>query len=182
VAPSTYDPSCGLVQISIISDNRRRLATQFERTRNEVLGGRGGDNSTDVGRSDEEDVAPSFLEEVCGVADGTQADTMGLRVEIFGYELGEEERTGFGVLGGLRMEIEVSNSAAEGAGPEAYLDNERCSSRNCASHRTQNQEPRVVPGRDNQPNAFGLFLDPRVVHLETEGRVSDARLVLHPFG
>jgi hypothetical protein len=86
-APSTYDPSCGLVQISIISDNRRRLATQFESARDEVLGSRGSDNSTDIGRSNKEDVAPSFLEEVSGVADGTEADTVGLGVEIFGYEL-----------------------------------------------------------------------------------------------
>jgi hypothetical protein len=170
------------MKISIISDNRGGFATQFERARDEILGSRGSDDSADVGGSDKEDVAPSFLEEIGRVADGTEADSVGLRVEVFGYKLSKEERTGFGVLGGLRKEIEVSNPAAEGAEPEAYLDNERSSSRNCARHRTQNQEPRVVPGRDNQPDAFGLLFDPRIVHFETKRRVSNAGLVLHPFG
>jgi hypothetical protein len=170
------------VKVSVISDNRRRLATQFERARNKVLGGRGGNNSTNVGRSNKEDVAPSFLQKIGGVANSTEADSVGLRVEVFGYELRKEERTSLRVLRGLSGEIEVSDPAAEGAGPEAYLDNERCSSRNCASHWAQDQEPRVVPGRDDQSDTFGLFLDPWVVHLETERSVPDAGLVLHPFG
>lgn len=62
------------------------------------------------------------------------------------------------------------------------LDDERTTGSNSTRHRSQNQEPRIVPRRNNQSDTFGLFLDPRVVELETQGRISDARLVLHPFG
>lgn len=61
------------------------------------------------------------------------------------------------------------------------LDNERRPSSNRARHGTQDQEPWVVPGGDDQSDAFGLFLDPWVVHFETERRVSNAGFVLHPF-
>lgn len=56
-------------------------------------------------------MAPSLLEEVSGVADGTEADPMGLRIKVFGYKLSEKERAGLRVLGGLDREIKVSDSA-----------------------------------------------------------------------
>jgi hypothetical protein len=46
-----------------------------------------------------------------------------------------------------------------------------------SSHRSQHQEPGIVPGRDDQTNTFGLFLDSRIVELETQRSVSHARLV-----
>jgi hypothetical protein len=64
----------------------------------------------------------------------------------------------------------------------AYLDNERTSSGNGSRHRSQDEEPGVVPGRDNEPDTLGLLLDPRIVQLEHEGSVPYSGLVLHPFG
>lgn len=108
----TYDPSCRLLEISILGDDRGRLAAQFEGARDEVLGGCRGDDSTDIGRSDKEDVAPSFLQETGGVADGAEADAVGFCVEVFRYELGKEEGAGFGVFGWL-VGIGVSSRTAK---------------------------------------------------------------------
>lgn len=98
----THDSSCGLVQIRIFSDDRRGLAAQFKRTRNEVLRGGGCDDATDGGGTDEEDMTPSFLKQASRVAHGAQADAVSLRVEVFRNELSKQQGAGLGVFGGLQ--------------------------------------------------------------------------------
>lgn len=43
------------------------------------------------------------------MTDGAEADAVSLRVEVLGYELGEQQGTGFGVLGRLRCKKTIVN-------------------------------------------------------------------------
>lgn len=64
----------------------------------------------------------------------------------------------------------------------AYLDDERTPSGEGSRHGSKHEEPRVVPGRDDESDALGLLLDPRIVQLEHHRSVPHSGLVLHPFG
>lgn len=64
----------------------------------------------------------------------------------------------------------------------ADLDDERTSRGDGSSHRSEHEEPGVIPGRDYESDALGLLLDPRIVHLEHQRGVPYSGLVLHPFG
>lgn len=55
-------------------------------------------------------MAPSFLEQAGRVAHGAQADAVSLRVEVFGNELGEQQRAGLGVFGGLKGDENLCKS------------------------------------------------------------------------
>jgi hypothetical protein len=99
-----HNSSRRLVKIRIFSDNSRGFTSQLECTRDQVLRCSGCDDSTNGCRTDKEYVSPSFLEETGRVTDGAEADAMGLRVEIFGNKLGEQQGAGLGVFGRLRCE------------------------------------------------------------------------------
>ena len=154
---AVHDAVGGGVDVEVVADDRRRLATELERHRRQALGGGAHDGTARVGGAGEDDVIEGQSGEVLGADAGQDRDRL----------LGE---LGFELLG---------EEAAERARVRRHLDHAAIAGGERARERADRQEERVVPRRHDPDEPLRLR-----DHAVRAGREQDrdvAALRLHPL-
>ena len=142
-------------------DDRRALAAQLERNRDELLGRRLRDLAPDRGAARVEEVVPAHARERARELEAADDDVDAVTVERLVHHLAQQLRARGRVIGGLDHDA-VARSE--------HLD-----------QRTDGEVEGEVPGHDVSDHALGLRLHERPPG-PVQGGIGRARLGLHPAG